>query len=67
MFKIILQPEERAMLFLIQQGLYPPGREPDPLVLRLIALQLVDVDEQWAPRLTDLAQAALARMEGALH
>jgi hypothetical protein len=67
MFKIVLQPEERAVLLIVQQGLYPQGREPDAMLLRLIALRMVESDEHGNPKVTLLGEAALARMDGALH
>jgi hypothetical protein len=68
MFKIMLQPDEQAALKIVQAGLYPRGHLPDhPVVIRLIALQLLTADEHGNPKLTPLAEAALARMERALH
>jgi hypothetical protein len=67
MFRIILQPEEQAILRLIRDGLYPSRMVPEPVVHALMALRLVVCDEHGLPRLTQLAEAALARMGGSIH
>jgi hypothetical protein len=67
MFRIVLQPDEQALLSAIQAGLCPPGMVPGPLLLKFMALRMVVCDEHGYPRLTDLAEAALARMRGRVH
>jgi hypothetical protein len=67
MFETDLQPEEWALLFLIQEGLYPPDRDLNPFILRLMKLGLVEIDERQTLRITDLAQAAFARRDRGLH
>lgn len=67
MFKIILQAEEQALLDAIRDGLCPVGTIPDPILLRYTALRMITVDERGCPRLTDLGEAALARMRGKIH
>jgi hypothetical protein len=62
----IVQAEEHATLLIIKAGLYPPGRSPNPMVLRLMALRLLVTDELGNPRITAAAESALARMEGNL-
>jgi hypothetical protein len=64
---LILQPEELATLLVIHEGFYPAGRMHDPMILRLLALGLLDADEQGNWRITHLAEAALARRAGRLH
>jgi hypothetical protein len=67
MFKIVLQPEEDAVLCAIRDGLCPAAVVPGPVLLKLIALGMVRCDEHGNPSLTDLAEAALARMRGKIH
>jgi hypothetical protein len=67
MFKIVLQPEEEAMLCAIRDGLCPAAAVPGPVLRRLMALQMLTCDEHGNPSLTDLAKAALARMRGKIH
>jgi hypothetical protein len=67
MFRIVLQPDEQALLSAIQAGLCRPGMVPGPLLLKFMALRMVVCDEHGYPRLTDLAEAALARMRGRVH
>ena len=67
MFKIVLQSEEWAALLAIKEGVYPSGRTPDVMVLRLIALRMLEDDEHGNPTITPLAEAALARVTGTLH
>jgi hypothetical protein len=67
MFKIVLQPEEDAMLCAIRDGLCPAVTDPGPLLHRLLALRMLTCDEHGNPSLTDLAEAALARMRGKIH
>jgi len=67
MFKIVLQPEEEAMLRAIRDGLYPAVRVPGPVLRRLMALRMLTCGAHGTPSLTDLAEAALARMRGNIH
>jgi hypothetical protein len=67
MFRIVLQPEEQALLRIIQEGSYPSGLVPHPVLLKLMSLCMLKCDEHGDPRLTDLAEVALARMQGKLH
>ena len=67
MFKIILQAEEQALLDAIRDGLCPVGTIPDPILLRYKALRMITIDQRGCPRLTDLGEAALARMRGKIH
>jgi hypothetical protein len=65
--KIVLQPDEQVALQIIQAGLYPPGLPDHPVVLRLIALRMVEEDERGNLQVTPLAEAALARLTRTLH
>jgi hypothetical protein len=67
MFRIVLQPEEQALLLIIKDGLIPAGLIPGPLLLKLMALRMLTSDEHGKPVLTELAEAALARMQGQVH
>jgi len=67
MFKIVLQPEEEAMLLAIRDGLYPAVTVPGPVLRRLMALRMLTCGAHGTPSLTDLAEAALARMRGNIH
>jgi hypothetical protein len=67
MFKIYLRPDEQVALRIVQAGLYPPGLPDHPVALKLIALRMLEVDERGNPKLTPLAEAALARMTDTLH
>jgi hypothetical protein len=67
MFKIVLQPEEDAVLCAIREGLCPAVAVPGPVLRRLMALRMLKCDEHGYPSLTDLAEAALARMRGKIH
>ena len=67
MFRIVLQPEEEEILQVIREGQYPACLAPGPLLLELMALRLLVRDEHGGPQLTDLAEAALARMSGKMH
>jgi hypothetical protein len=40
---------------------------PGPLLLKLMALRMLTSDEHGKPVLTELAEAALARMQGQIH
>jgi hypothetical protein len=67
MFRIVLQPEEQAFLRIIEEGLYVTGVVSRPLLLKLMALRMLKCDEHGNPMLTELAEAALARMQGKVH
>lgn len=67
MFRIVLQPEEEEFLQVIREGQYPACLAPGPLFLKLMSLRLLVCDEHGDPQLTDLAEAALARMCGKMH
>jgi hypothetical protein len=67
MFRIVLQPEEQTLLLNIKDGLIPAGLMPGPVLLKLMALRLLRCDKQGYPVLKDLAEAALARMQGQVH
>ena len=67
MFKIVLQPEEQAVLYAVEQGLYLADLVPSDMLLKLLGLRLLRYDEHGIPRLTELAEVALARMEGKVH
>jgi hypothetical protein len=67
MFRIVLQPEEQAFLHIIKEGLYLTSAVPRPLLLKLMALRMLKCDEHGNPMLTELAEAALARMQGKVH
>lgn len=67
MFKIVLQPEEQALLKAVREGLCPAGTIPEPVVLKFMALRMMVCDERGCPKLTDLGEAALARMQAKLH
>ena len=66
MFKIVLRPEEQTVLHLIKQALYQ-CIGADPVVSGLMALGMLECDVQGQPRLTQLGEAALARMAGSIH
>jgi hypothetical protein len=69
MFRILLQTEEQDILDSIREGLYPNpiGLLSDPVLLKLIAFRMVKCDQYGNPKLTDLAEAALARIKGKIH
>ena len=67
MFRIVLQPEEQEILHVIREGHYPACMAPGPLLLKLMALRMLVCDEHGGPQLTELAEAALLRMNGELH
>ena len=67
MFRIVLQPEEAALLCAIRDGLCPADEVPGSALLSLMALRMLKCDEHGNPTLTDLAEAALQRMSGKLH
>jgi hypothetical protein len=67
MFKIVLQPEEQALHKAVREGLCAAGTIPVPVVLKFIALRMMVCDERGCPKLTDLGEAALARMQAKLH
>ena len=67
MFRIVLQPEEAALLCAIRDGLCPADEVPGSVLLSLMALRMLKCDEHGNPALTDLAEAALPRMSGKLH
>jgi hypothetical protein len=67
MFKIILQAEEQALLNAIRDGAYPAGTLPDPILLKYRALRMIVVDDHGSPKLTELGEAALARVQGKIH
>jgi hypothetical protein len=67
MFRIVLQPEEQTLLHIIKEGLYPTGLVPCPMLLKLVALRMLKCDKHGITRLTELAEAALARMQGKVH
>jgi hypothetical protein len=67
MFKIILQAEEQALLNAIREGVYPVGTLPEPILHKYRALRMIVVDEHGRPKLTDLGEAALARVQGKIH
>ena len=45
----------------------PVGTIPEPVLLKFMALRMLVCDERGCPKLTDLGEAALARMEAKLH
>ena len=67
MFRIILQPEEAALLSAIRDGLCPADEVPCSVLMGLMALRMLKCDEHGNPSLTDLAEAALVRMSGKIH
>ena len=67
MFRIVLQPEEALLLCAIRDGLCPADEVPGSVLLSLMALRMLKCDEHGNPTLTDLAEAALERMNGKLH
>jgi hypothetical protein len=67
MFKIVLRPEEAALLCAIRDRLCPVDELPISVLLGLMALRMLKCDERGNPRLTDLGEAALERMNGKLH
>ena len=67
MFRIVLQPEEVALLCAIRDGLCPADEVPGSVLLSLMALRMLKCDEHGNPTLTDLAEAALERMSNKLH
>lgn len=67
MFRIVLQPEEQELLHVIEEGLYPTDLVPCPVLLKLMALRMLQWDQHGIPRLTELAEAALARMQGKIQ
>ena len=67
MFRIVLQPEEQAILRGISERSLPVSIIPGPALLGLMALRMLVCDEHGHPKLTELAEAALARMDGRIH
>jgi hypothetical protein len=67
MFRIVLQPEEAALLSAIRDGICPADEVPSSLLFSLGALRMLKCDERGNLRLTDLGEAALERMSGKLH
>ena len=67
MFRIVLQPEEAALLCAIRDGQCPADEVPGSMLFSLMALRMLKCDEHGNPTLTDLAEAALERMSGKLH
>lgn len=67
MLKLALQPEERAMILVVREGLYPPDYEINPIVVRLMALGMLDADEEGNPQLTPLTEAVLAPQLVMMH
>jgi hypothetical protein len=67
MFKIVLQPDEAEALRIVRDGLHAPGLPEHPVLVKLLALGMLAADEQGNLQVTPLAEAALARMEGAIH
>jgi hypothetical protein len=67
MFRIILQPEEEQLLCAIRDGLCVTAKIPGPMLLKFMALRMLKCDELGNPSLTDLAEAALARMRHKIH
>jgi hypothetical protein len=67
MFRIVLQPEEQAILRGISERSLPVSGIPGPVLLGLMALRMLVCDEHGHPKLTELAEAALARMDGRIH
>ncbi len=67
MFRIVLQPEEQALLLLVEKGVYLAECLPRHALLRnLMALRMLKC-EQGNLKLTELGEAALARMAGRVH
>ena len=67
MFKIVLRPEEAALLSALRDGTFPADEVPGSMLFSLMALRMLKCDEHGNPTLTDLAEAALARMSGKIH
>jgi len=67
MFRIVLQPEEDALLCAVRDQPHALGMIPSHVFLRLMALRMLRCDEHGRPVLTDLAEAALARMRRKIH
>ena len=66
MFRIILQPGELALLERVRQG-QPGARGMTRLIRRLTAFGMLVADEDGALHVTELGEAALARMNRAMH
>ena len=67
MFRIVLRPEEAALLSALRDGICPADEVPGSMLFSLMALRMLKCDEHGNPTLTDLAEAALERMSGKLH
>ena len=67
MFRIVLRPEETALLCAIREGVSPTHEVPGSVLLSLMALRMLKCDEDGNPTLTDLGEAALERTSGKLH
>jgi hypothetical protein len=67
MFRIVLQPEEEALLHRIREGRYPSVLVPRKVLLKFIALRMLSCDAHGNLLLTELAEVALARMKGKVH
>ena len=66
MFRIVLRPEEIALLYAIREG-GCSDKVPGAVLLNLVALRMLKCDEDGNPTLTDLGEAALERMSGKIH
>ena len=67
MFKIVLQPEEAALLSAIRDRICLVDEVPGSVLLSLMALRMLKCDERGKPTLTDLGEAALERIRGRIH
>ena len=67
MFKIVLRPEEAALLSALRDGTCPADEVPGSMLFSLMVLRMLKCDEHGNPMLTDLAEAALERMRGRIH
>jgi hypothetical protein len=67
MFRIVLRPDEQAVLRIIEEGLYPTLMVPVSVVFKLVSLRMLACDQHGQPRLTQLGEAALARVTGKIH
>jgi hypothetical protein len=67
MFRIVLQPEEQALLRMVEGGACLAECLPRHAELcNLVALRMLKCERGYL-KLTDLGEAALARMAGRVH
>jgi hypothetical protein len=67
MFRIILRPDERALLERIRKDRRVVARDQAALIARLSNFGMLTATNDGALCITDLGEAGLARMNGEMH